>query len=505
MPSYPKLVASDTIRGTQGGMNVSSSASVPATHTFQNNTSIQVAPNRYSNVRSVVFSFTTGKLGNGTTSTCQLLVLVASTTTPALTAQEFNLPFSTVVEGASDYGFTPTNRIDAGINGSTTTIVQAAVTAQERDQAQILQVTFDREDAAAATFFTAWDSFDDDDDYMLIQPAVDSLTADTGSTIAYRFKSFQCAVIQEDDFQNDTSTDWHSYIGCRDELEATVAFQGVLFGPRMPFHYVAADWNGLDSVSVIFYGNETATSTQLTVRVFDVTDASLVFDENFALPAAGVSYYVARTQDFLSSLIDGNDYYVDYLLDAADNLTDPRGTGYFCLIQKDFTRSATFHQITNLAFTPTVVDTCDGGAILFDPAWYDGTSPRERIFVSAFAHNEATNNPRQSLRLDTNLLSDDSARGSGTASDMTPEHTFTGTPIVPQFSFTDILTNDPLDEAGQVRLQKSYLDTSVWTAGVGDFPGQIGVYYAYTMPRSAQALSQFGSGDPAFDTDIGPI
>ena len=187
MVSNPKLAMSNTLRGLQGGMNTTTSLVVPALHTFQNNTAIQVAPNRYSNVRKVIFSLTTGKLGNGTTSTCQLLVLVASTTTPALTAQKFNLPVSTVIEGTTDYGMTPINRIDAGINGPTTTIVQAQVSTNELDQAQILQVEFDREDSNAAAFFTAWDSFTDDDDYMAIQPAVDSLTGDTGAVIAYRF------------------------------------------------------------------------------------------------------------------------------------------------------------------------------------------------------------------------------------------------------------------------------------------------------------------------------
>jgi hypothetical protein len=126
--------------------------------------------------------------------------------------------------------------------------------------------------------------------------------------------------------------------------------------------------------------------------------------------------------------------------------------------------------------------------------------------VSAFTHFLASNNPRQSLRIDTNLLSDDSSRGSGTAKDLTPEHTFTGTPIdeAPR-QFTDILTNDPLNESVPVRLQNSYLTSSTWTGAPTDDPGHVGVYYAYTVPRSAAGLSQFGSGDPAFDTDIGPI
>lgn len=507
MVRFPKLAMSDTARVTGGGMNTSSNQVVPGKHLFQNNAGLQVAPSRYSNVRKVIFSLTTGKFGNGTTSTCQLGVDVGSTTTPALTVQQFNLPVSTIISGASDYGFTPTNRIDAGVNGPTTTIIQKVHTAGERDHAQMLQVEFDREDAAATTFFGAWDAFDDDDDYILLQPFVDSLTADTGSVIAYAFKNFQCTIIQEENSPNDSSTDWHSYIGCRDALEATTTFQGNTFGPRMPFHFVAADWDGLSGISVIFYGTETSSSTQLTVRVHDITDVSDVFSENFSLPSGGISFYVARTQDFLSSLIDGHDYFIDYLLDAANSGSDPRGTGYFTLIQKGFTKTVTFHQLSQLSFTPATVDETDSGAVLFDPAWYNDSPPtiRESKVVSAFAHNDATNTADQSLRVDTDLQADDSERASGTAVDLTPNHTFTSTPTGPKSLFTDILTNDPMEETVQVRLQKSFPAAGSWLAGTQDFPGHMGLYYAFEVPDESPTLSQFGHRGDDLANDIGPI
>ena len=128
------------------------------------------------------------------------------------------MPVSTVVEGLTDYGFTPTFRISGGVVGPITTIVQRTVTTNERDHAQLLTVEFDRTDSNADDFFTAWDSFTSDDDYMVMQPFVDGLTADTGLVIAYAFKNFQCTVVQEEDFKNNSSTDWHSYIGCIDNV-----------------------------------------------------------------------------------------------------------------------------------------------------------------------------------------------------------------------------------------------------------------------------------------------
>ncbi len=67
------------------------------------------------------------------------------------------------------------------------------------------------------------------------------------------------------------------------------------------------------------------------------------------------------------------------------------------------------------------------------------------------------------------------------------------------------LTNDPIDETVQVRLQKSFPTGSTWLSGIGDFPGHMGVYYAFEVPDEGPKLSQFGLFDPGFDSDIGPI
>ncbi len=507
MVRYPKNAQMATVRGAQGGMNTSQNASVPAHYVFQANTAIQIAPSRYSNVRKIVFSMNTGKLGNGTTSTCEMGLRIASTTTPVLTAQKFNLPFSTRLEGTVDYGMQATNLIRPTPRGPVTTIEQVTITANERDRAQILTVEFDRDDADADLFFAEWDGFTDDDDYMLIQPSIQGLTADTGAVIAYRLKSFQCTIVQDDDRKNNSSTDWHSFIGCNDNVETTIAFQGVVTGPRMPFHYVAQDWNAIDSVSAILFGSITTATTQVTLRVFNVTDNVLVFDENFTL-TVGPRYYVARSQNFRDLLLDGKSYFIDYLLNGANATTDPKSTGYFCIVQKNFTRTVCVHQMQDLSFTPTANPRGFSSAILFDPAWYSGfgvTGIREKKLFSAFAHNAGGNDPHQTMRTDPDLLIDDSMLASGTALVISPEHTFTGAPVSARELFTDITANDPIDLLVPQRLMKACSPAGNWLSAPGDFPGHMGLYYALSVPRSSEALSQFGSGDPAFDTDIGPI
>jgi len=246
----------------------------------------------------------------------------------------------------------------------------------------------------------------------------------------------------------------------------------------------------------------TTTTTSVTVRVFDLTASAVVFDEVFPLAPSG-RWFCVRTQNFVSSLIDGHLYYVDYLLNAASSTTDPTANATVQFIQKGFTKTVCLHQITNHSFTPTVVVTADGGAMLFDPLWYEDFTNAQILknkMFSAFAHNAAANNPRHSLRLNTDLLADDRTLASGTGSNLTPEHTFTGLPNLPQFQFADILTNDPINLAGQRRLQKSYLGSSTWLAGIGDFPGTMGLYYALDVPESdlpeLGPLFQLGAFNP---------
>lgn len=503
---FPKVSSSDTNRGVQGGMNSSNNDTPGNEHFFQNNSAVIVAPARYSNVRKVIFALNTGKLGNGTTSTARLKVAIASSTSPVISPELFNLPFSTVVNGATDFGFTPTLRPRFSKSGPTRTVVQKAYTALELDHAQIIQIEFDRFSPDSADFFAAWDSVTDDDDYLAFQPVVESLTADTAATIAYAFKNFECIVVQAPGNPNNSNTDWHVGLGCRDLLETTVAFQGSTNGPRHAFHFDADDWDGIESASIVFYGSH-ASATTLTVRLFDLTDSVVVFDENFTVTNGGPggvgNFHVVRSQDFAASLEDGHIYYVDYLLNAAPGTIDPMGTGFISIVQKSFTRTVCVHQLTEHSFTPNPTSTTGGGAILFDPSWYEDVTDEfllKRKMFSAFIHNAGSNNPRKVVRIDSDLLADDSARGSGTAADMGPEHTHTGTPLEPRFLFQNITANDPIDLAGQRRLQKSYLGSSTWIAGTPDFEGDMGLYYALLVPEEEVLelgpLFELGQFDP---------
>jgi hypothetical protein len=480
---YPKNHYCETIRGVQGLMNVSAGSATLAV--FQNNVVVLVAPSRYSNVRKVIFSLTTGKLGPGSTMDGQLQIGTWSSSAPAITVEKLALPVSTFVEDTPDSGFVGTNRVRFSNLGPQTTIVQAAVTADEHDQAQIMQIEFDRFNAGHTDFFAAWDAFDDDDDYMALHPFVSVVSSDAGGPFTMRFKNLQCTVVQAPGNPNNSNTDFGVYIGTRDDVESTAAFQGAVFGPRHIFRYIANDWDNITGVSVVFYGSR-ANSTLLTVRVFDQTASAVVFDETFALTGVSGNYYVVRTQDFLASLIDGHIYQVDYRHNAANGSTTPRGNGWISVIQKGFQRTVTIHNLNGLDFTPATVDESSMHAILFDPLWYEDF-PDERILkrrvFSNIIHNVASNNPRQIIRVDTNLLSDDSARAAPTAVDLLPEHTTSGAPgSVPDFAFQVITANDPIDLAGQRKLTKSFPGSSVWTAGIGDFPGGMGLYYALNVP-----------------------
>lgn len=505
MTSYPKSHYMDTVRALQGNMNVSNTGTAPFIAAFFNNTNCLVAPSRYSNVQKVVFSLCTGKLGAGTTTDCRLRVATWSSTTPAITVEQFALAPSSFVQGITQAGFVGTNKLAFAGLGATTTIVQANVSAGERDHGQLLEITYDRALPGDADFFTAWDAFTDDDDYMCLHPVVDVVTGD-GSPMSMRFKTFQCTVLQDADAANNTCTDWPSYIGVRDDLEGTTAYQGAVFGPRMPFHFIAADWDGIDSITAVVFGSHGGGVT-VFVQVFNITTATQVFEETFDVTGGG-NFHVVRTQDFSGSLVDGNLYRIDYRLNAASSSTIPRGSGFFSLVQKSFTRTVCTHHLSGLDFTPTGHPEVSMGAILFDPDWYDGVVVNDSKVFSAFIHNDNANDARQGLRVDTDLLIDDSSEGSGTAVALTPSHTFTGAPSSEgKYLLTAILTNDPRDLSVKTRLQKSFLTGGLWLGGIGDFPGHMGLYYALGVSSSSQGLGQFGGrSDPDLDlSDIGPI
>ncbi len=500
---YPKILSCDSTRGVPGIMNTSTTRIDAGSVLFQNNCCVIVAPSRYSAVRRVVFSLCTGKLGAGTTMTAALQIGVGSDSSATSAATKFTLPFSSVARGITDYGFVPLAKPLFSASGTVRTIVQANVSATERDPAQLMQIEFDRFNPLHTDFFAAWDSYDDDNDYMQLFPSVDIVTSDGfPGSVAARFKTFQCAVIQAPANPNNGSTDFTVSDGCNDALESRTTFQTATTGSRHAFHYFAEDWNGIESVSILFYGSK-SNSTQLTIRLFDNTAGALVFDEIFSLSGASGNFYVARSQNFFSQLIDGHIYSVQYLHNVANATTTPRGNGHISIIQKAFTRTATAHTVPGLSFTPAVVDQNPMGAVLFDPLWYEDFSDAQILknqMFSAFAHNVAANNPRQVVRLDTDLFADDSGRGRGTAVDVSPEHTFTGSPISARFQFTDITANDPINLAGQRRLQKSFLGSSTWTSGVGDFPGEVGLYYALDVPETEQPelgpLFQLGAFNP---------
>jgi hypothetical protein len=497
---YPKILSCDTTRGIQGGMNSSAGRVDAGEVQFQNNCCIIVAPSRYSAVRRVVFSLCLGKLGSGTTMTAALKIGVQADAFDTAQPTKFAAPPTSIHESASDYGMVGVQKPRFTFNGPVETIPQVAVTAGERDHALLLQIEFDRFNPLHTDFFVAWDQYDDDDDYMVLFPVVNIATSDGfPGSVAARFKTFQCAVIQAPDNPNNSSTDFTGFNGCNDALENTTAFINLNFAGRHAFHFFAEDWDGLDTVTVLAYGS-TSTATSLTIRVHDYTAGATLFDEVFALSSL---FYVVRTQDFKALLTDGHVYGFFYLLVGPNNTTDPRQNGHFTVTQKGFTKTATAHTVPGLAFTPSVVVTTPMEAVLFDPLWYEDFSDAQILknkMFSAFNHNAGANNPRQVVRLDTNLLSDDSARLSGSAVDVAPEHTFSGLPLTTQFQFTDITANDPIRLAGQRRLQLSFLGTSSWLSAPGDFPGEVGLYYALDVPTTEQPelgpLFQLGAFNP---------
>lgn len=487
---FPKNVYVDAHRAVQGGTN-SSVGPVTNPRTFQDNVSALVAPSRYSNVRKVIISMVTGKYGavDGTFADCRLGINTWTASAPTLTLEAFNLPNSSIIENTPQFGMRGTGIFEFNKLGPVTRIENApvGVAGDNHDRAQIIQMEFDRFSADSVDFFAAWDSIANDDVYMLLRPRLLVTATDAASltSFAMRFHNLQVTVVQAPGNPNNSNTDWAVNTGLFDENETGVVFKGPVRSGVHVFRYIAADWDGITNVSYVQFGAQSGGAT-VTFRVFDHTANAVLFDEVHTFTAAG--FYVARSQNFLSQLIDGHVYSVDDRLDAAPAATPPSASGFISVVQKAFTKTVTIHNITNLLAIPVGVDESDISSFLFNPLWYeDFTDERilKRRLFSTITNTSATDfAPDQNLRIDTNLLSDDSARGSPTAVNVVPAHTPVENGFLPpsvHFLFTAIISGDPIDLAGQRKLTQSYPLGGAWG---DDIPGGMGLYYALDVPAT---------------------
>jgi hypothetical protein len=486
---FPKNQILSCFRTAQGGMIQSSSS---LTHfTFDENVVQRVAPARFSNVRKVIFCLNTGKFGDGTTMGGQLQVAASSlAANPASpTKEEFNLPFSTVLEGSSGDGFDPTNRTLFSRFGPTTTIGEDPVTVSNHEHAQLMQIEFDRFDINDQDFFDYWDSFTGQDEYAAFYPEIEVVSTDASVAFAMRFADWQMTILQAPGPDNATCTDKQGFAGVIDITETTTAFNSVDVYARTTFRYIADDWDNLDSISVVYAG-AVSSGTSLEIQVIDITDSNTVlFTDTFTVGAG--NHYVARTRDFSASLVDGRVYGTRHRVVGAAGTVSPRGSGYFTVVQSaGFARTPAIFEMSGVACTPNGVDCfvneSDIRSCLFDPLWFEDIEDArilKRKFFAGVYHQNASNNPSMDIRVDPDLLSDDSGRAAPLSVSLAPSFSHTGGPSGSlQQDFVDITANDPLNLAGQRRLQKSYPSGSVWNGAPGDRPGHIGLYYALDIP-----------------------
>jgi hypothetical protein len=463
------------------------------------------APARYSQVRKVIFTLATGRFGTGTTSNIALGIARASSTTPLATLETKSVPASTIIKGAAS-GPQPTQRIaytkqGPTVTGVTNVTVGGAETRAENGQVFIIQIEFDRFEADSAEFFADWDTAAaaGADVYIPFYPIIKQVSSDSAVAHSYRFKSFNCVVVQAPTLSNKSCVEYGAYIGLIDIAIAKTAYEALVTSQaRFSWTYNADDWDGISGVHACVAGSSSG-STSVTVKVAYMATASTavtVFEEVFLTSAA---FFFARTQDFKAQLVDGRIYFVDIKFNAGPTLR-PHPSGYFEVIQQGFTKTVCKHQAnlvknettSSPAGTPIVVDTTNSGASLFDPQWYQGfvSFPekilRRRIIGALTASTSTSNNLIQRLRSDALLQSNDSLRGSATAEDIFSQ-TVGGTVAAGVYLTTAVVSegDDPdlISVLGQRRLQLS-IPASTWNAPVSTFPGSITLYYVLAVPNT---------------------
>jgi hypothetical protein len=489
---YPREHLLEQYRDVQGSMNTSTSLSTAGAGmaTYQSNCCILKAPARYSQVRKVIFTMTTGVYA---IASAEVTLSIMRGQTGIGGLQTRSLPAGgKITSAATDYAAVPTLKTAYTKVGPQTSIVVTSVTAQQMDRIGIIQIEFDRFEADAADFFADWDSVTDPDEYIYFTPQIKQVSSSSAAAHAFRFKNFTCVVVQAPHTVNSSCLEVTAFGGVEDAATGRTTYDANFFPARRSFVYNAADWDGISSIHAVAFGNSAKSggNNTLTIKLSRLltSETEQILSEQ-VFTALDI-HYLVRTTDLKSFLVDGGFYFIDYKLGTV-NSGRPNFSAYFEIIQHGFTKTVCKHQIDDISVRPTTTNRTNAGATIFDPTWYQGYTNGERItrrvFYSSISNANNGGNLQQTFRSTGVVQSDDTLRGDAFAVDLV-NHTTTGGPrgiIVDDFPLAN--NQDPIEFVGQRRFQKSY-PTSNWTAGSSggwsNFPGGMLLYYALGVPNT---------------------
>lgn len=492
---------------------VAGTAGSIATQTAEN-ARLYIAPSCYSAVRKVVFwaVFRHEYTGTEAAVPVRLRVAPSSTSTTARTIDSATFASSQIRQtspfggGSAWAAATPTNEAvfyDAN-PASQNQINTFRINSATAEGSQVVYQEFDVFDAADAAFFSDFNAIaaDNDDDrhiaYTLAIQRLDGVAWTTsGATSARAPILVACgfAVVQAPSAVNKTRL----YIPCFNADRQTSLSTGTVYsGSTCPFFYNADEWSGTMQVRMILrqQGKPAASSGSFAVRLNRVTQDSTsvtqLLEETFTATNSTSATYVARTQEFLSLLADG-DVVSPQSRGISSNKAWPYG--WYEITLSGF-------NVATLPFPagmppaspsfiaggiPAATTEYDTSAGLFDPTWFEdmesGRFLSSRI-QSGLLHLSAGNNSSQGLSM--NALLEANVSTSLFNTDLPPSLSSTPNASTGSKLRDGELTGDnPVNVAGIRKLTQAFGGTQ-WTVGGTDTPGTINLIYVVNIPNEEE-------------------
>lgn len=277
-----------------------------------------------------------------------------------------------------------------------------------------------------------------------------------------------------------------------------------------PFFYRESDWDGELEVRWVSRQLNTVTqngnfSIEVADTVQDTTTRTVRYTEGFNSQAASVAF-LARSEDFLSSIQDGDALTGQYRSDTGGNQARP--WGWWEITHRDFNRHRSYFMVggqpVNISLSPGGApppDTWFTSECLFNPAWFQAIPDEnilDRIVEGALHHVADTNDTELIINLNADLAADVTSSVFNVI--MAPQVSSTPDATLGyKFQQGEILNNDPIDLAG-MRKMTLRMGGSSWLGGSDDVPGGIGVSYLLNVPNTefldAGPLFELGAFNP---------
>lgn len=482
---------------------------------------VYLAPNRYSQVRRVVFWITFRHVHAGVQPTYTVRGRIAPSSTLSTSISLESLPFlpSSIQRTAgtgkvwsAGGGSGPTAKAAVYQQvGQNTVIPRKVLAANTTTDAQIVYIEFDRFETGSTDFFNDWDSVTDDDDYIAYWPLlerVDQTAWAGGADVPPLVTGMGCSVVQAPGNPNNSCTMFPASNGLLQQGAIATTYGAAR---PVPFIYNALDWDNIESIHLIHRqtasdgvtnrGNFDSIVGTIEHQVAGVTNIAATEETFNDQTAAAGTVFLARSMDLKDFLVDGGVHIVDWKSGTGVNQDLP--WSWWEVIQKTFRKKVMVHfagqAVPNLPLymkpNPPAPATWAEDEALFDPLWYTGFTEelilKQQVW-GGMGHNSAANDTASKISMNADMGADIST--SVFTQQIDPELSSTPNATLGlRVLESDIQANNPILVAGKRKLKQLYTGP-VWDNGGTDVAGAFALIYQLNVP-----LSEFLERGPVFE------